>query len=157
MKYLLLLILGCALQIGCATIDPSWSDPKDKKLSKKEQAQLAKLRQYLTSTKDQDDFLGSNDQIKTQLIQKNILTAKKEEAEEHEYFFEIAEAGDIALGMPLELVKKSWGEPDQEWWVPGTESFQMVYSKQVPTAYGYQAQNNIVFIENGKVQGWEKK
>ncbi len=65
--------------------------------------------------------------------------------------------GDIVLGMPQDLVRKSWGEP-QNIEVSGNPVYKnekWKYSKQVSTAQGYRNEERVVFFEGGRVVGWE--
>lgn len=70
---------------------------------------------------------------------------------------DLVEAQDIALGMPEELVKKSWGEPEAID-VSGNPVFKNQrwrYHKYVSTESGYKNEKKTVFFEGGKVVGWE--
>lgn len=63
---------------------------------------------------------------------------------------------DIALGMPREYVRKSWGEP-QSVDVSGDPSFlneRWKYLKYVSSTQGYKQEKKIVYFEGGKVVGW---
>lgn len=70
---------------------------------------------------------------------------------------DIVEAQDIALGMPENLVKKSWGEP-AEVEVSGSPAFhnqRWRYHKFVSSSDGYKSERKTVYFESGKVVGWE--
>ncbi len=70
---------------------------------------------------------------------------------------EIIEAQDIALGMPENLVKRSWGEPS-EIEVSGSPQFhnqRWKYQKFVSTQEGYKSERKTVYFEAGRVVGWE--
>lgn len=70
---------------------------------------------------------------------------------------DLVEAQDIALGMPMTLVKKSWGEPDSVE-VSGNPQFKnerWKYNKYISTPDGYKPEKKLVYFEGGKVVGWE--
>lgn len=70
---------------------------------------------------------------------------------------DLVEAQDIALGMPEELVKKSWGEPESVD-ISGNPLFRNQrwrYNKYVSGQEGYKQERKTVYFEGGKVVGWE--
>lgn len=70
---------------------------------------------------------------------------------------DLIEAHDIALGMPQNLVRQSWGDPDSIE-VSGNPQFKNErwrYNKYVSTQDGYKSEKKAVFFEGGKVVGWE--
>lgn len=63
---------------------------------------------------------------------------------------------DIAMGMPREYVRRSWGEP-QNVDVSGDPLFlneRWKYIRQVSSNQGYKQEKKIVYFEGGKVVGW---
>lgn len=71
---------------------------------------------------------------------------------------DLISAKDIALGMPLELVKRSWGNPDFVE-VAGNAMYgnqRWRYKRYTPSAEGYRLQSRIIYFESGKVAGWEQ-
>lgn len=71
---------------------------------------------------------------------------------------ELIAAKDIALGMPLDLVKRSWGTPDSIE-VAGNAMYgnqRWRYKRYTPTSDGYHLQSRIIYFESGKVAGWEQ-
>jgi len=65
---------------------------------------------------------------------------------------------DIALGMPLELVKRSWGNPDFVE-VAGNSMYgnqRWRYKRYTPSPEGYRLQSRVIYFESGKVAGWEQ-
>lgn len=70
---------------------------------------------------------------------------------------EVVKNQDIALGMPQNLVRKSWGEPDSVE-VSGNPVFKNErwrYFKYVSTMDGYKNEKKTVYFEAGKVVGWD--
>lgn len=65
---------------------------------------------------------------------------------------------DIALGMPAEFVKRSWGNPDSID-VAGNSLYgneRWRYKRYTPSPEGYKLQSRIIYFESGKVAGWEQ-
>lgn len=72
--------------------------------------------------------------------------------------FELAvQTQDIVLGMPADFVKKSWGEPDaiENSGNPIYKNERWKYIKQVSTPNGYHQEKRYVYLEGGRVVGWE--
>ena len=72
-------------------------------------------------------------------------------------FQDLVEAKDIALRMPMTLVRQSWGDPDGVE-VSGNPQFKnerWKYNKYVSTPDGYKSEKKSVYFEGGKVVGWE--
>ncbi len=70
---------------------------------------------------------------------------------------DLVEAKDIAVGMPMTLVKESWGNPDAIE-VSGNPQFKNErwrYNRYVSSQEGYKAEKKSVYFEGGKVVGWE--
>lgn len=70
---------------------------------------------------------------------------------------DLVEAKDIALGMPMNLVKESWGNPDSVE-VSGNPQFKnerWKYNRYVSTPDGYKSERKSVYFEGGRVVGWE--
>lgn len=70
---------------------------------------------------------------------------------------DLVEAKDIAVGMPMALVKESWGNPDAVE-VSGNPQFKNErwrYNRYVSSQEGYKAEKKSVYFEGGKVVGWE--
>lgn len=69
----------------------------------------------------------------------------------------VAEAQDITLGMPQELVRKSWGEPTQveHSGNPIYKNERWKYIRDLPTTSGYKRERRYVYFEGGRVVGWE--
>jgi len=71
----------------------------------------------------------------------------------------IAEAQDIAVGMPENLVRKAWGEPSaiEVAGLPEFRNQKWRYGKFVSSQDGFRPEQKIVYFESGKVVGWEVK
>ncbi len=70
---------------------------------------------------------------------------------------DLIQARDIAVGMPESLVKKSWGEPDviEVSGHPLFKNMRWRYLQQEATEDGFVQQKKSVYIEGGKVTGWD--
>lgn len=64
---------------------------------------------------------------------------------------------DIAIGMPMDYVIKSWGEPmsKQVSGNPFLKNEKWKYSKNISTRDGYKKEDRLVYFEGGRVVGWE--
>lgn len=64
---------------------------------------------------------------------------------------------DIAIGMPMDYVIKSWGEPmsRQVSGNPYLRNEKWKYSRNISTRDGYKKENRLVYFEGGRVVGWE--
>ena len=69
----------------------------------------------------------------------------------------LLEAKDIAVGMPDQFVKQSWGEPDlvEVSGKPEFRNYRWTYNRYVSTNDGYKQERKVVFVEGGKVVGWD--
>ena len=87
-------------------------------------------------------------------INKNKIWSRAKSLKE---FDEVVESADIAVGMPAEYVKKSWGEPDnvETSGNPIYRNERWQYNKQVSTPQGYKNEKRLVYFEGGRVVGWE--
>lgn len=64
---------------------------------------------------------------------------------------------DIAIGMPMDYVQKSWGDPILKE-VSGNPLFKNQkwrYARSVSTQEGFKQEKRTVYFEGGKVVGWE--
>ena len=64
---------------------------------------------------------------------------------------------DIAIGMPMDYVIKSWGEPmaREISGNPYLKNEKWKYSRNISTRDGYKKENRLVYFEGGRVVGWE--
>jgi hypothetical protein len=68
------------------------------------------------------------------------------------------EDGDIALGMPKEAVKESWGDPElmEVAGNPNLGNERWTYTRYLSSAEGFQEEHRIIYFEGGQVIGWER-
>ena len=69
----------------------------------------------------------------------------------------LIEAQDIAVGMPQEYVRRSWGEPlsVEVSGNPIYKNERWKYQRFVSTSQGYRQETRFVYFEGGRVVGWE--
>lgn len=72
-------------------------------------------------------------------------------------FKRVIEAQDIAIGMPNEFVKKSWGPPLQieTSGNPLYKNEKWKYLRSLSSPEGFKQEKRTVYFEGGKVVGWE--
>lgn len=71
---------------------------------------------------------------------------------------ELIEKKDIALGMPQEHVRKSWGNPDviEVAGNPLYKNERWKYRRYISSTEGFKLQKRIIYFEGGKIAGWEQ-
>ncbi|MFP5518706.1 MAG: hypothetical protein ACLGGX_02290 [Bdellovibrionia bacterium] len=70
---------------------------------------------------------------------------------------ELIDTQDIAIGMPQEFVRKSWGDPQNVEYSgnPIYRNERWKYVRQISSPDGYRREVRYVYFEGGKVVGWE--
>lgn len=151
-------------------------DPKNPltEVEKKQILDRKKLRELERSLDSQKERLQysrvlpwlKDDQEKIQMLQipsvegrqvwinKNKIWSRAQNLTDYD---EIVDSQDIAMGMPSEYVKKSWGEPTSVE-VSGNPIYRnerWQYNNQISTPQGYKQQKRFVYFEGGRVVGWE--
>lgn len=123
--------------------------------SSKERLQYSKVLPWLKNDEEKIDLLSIPSVEGRQVwINKNRIWSRAQDLKE---FDDVVESQDIALGMPAEYVKKSWGEPVNIE-VSGNPIYRnerWQYNKQVATPQGYKQEKRHVYFEGGRVVGWE--
>ncbi len=123
--------------------------------SQKERLQYSKILPWLANDIEKIEVLSIPSIEGRQVwINKNKIWSR---AKDLKNFDEIVESQDIALGMPQDYVRKSWGEPTQIE-TSGNSIYKnerWQYLKQVSTPQGYKQESRLVYFEGGRVVGWE--
>jgi len=126
--------------------------------SEKELEQYSKALPYFNSEKEKIDFLSLEDyEAKQSWLNNNKFFKRSLKAKNS--FQNIIASQDIAIGMPISLVKKSWGDP-QSVEISGNEKLRnerWKYLKYVSTPDGFKLEKKIVYFEGGRVVGWEQE
>lgn len=123
--------------------------------SQKERMQYSKVLPWLESDDEKIDFLSIPSIEGRQVwINKNRIWSRAKNLKD---FSDVMEAQDIAMGMPADYVKKSWGEPDgiEVSGNPIYKNERWKYLKQISTPQGYRQEKRLVYFEGGRVVGWE--
>lgn len=123
--------------------------------TQKERIQYSKILPWLGSDSEKIEVLLIPSIEGRQVwINKNKIWSR---AKDLKHFDEIVDSQDIALGMPQDYVRKSWGEPTQIE-TSGNSIYKnerWQYLKQVSTPQGYKQESRLVYFEGGRVVGWE--
>lgn len=123
--------------------------------TQKERLQYSKILPWLGSDSEKIEVLSIPSIEGRQVwINKNKIWSR---AKDLKHFDEIVESQDIAIGMPQDYVRKSWGEPTQVE-TSGNSIYKnerWQYLKQVSTPQGYKQESRLVYFEGGRVVGWE--
>ncbi|WP_413558466.1 hypothetical protein [Bdellovibrio sp. HCB209] len=124
--------------------------------SNKEKEQYSKILPWLTSDAEKVEFLSiPSIEGRQAWINKNKIwsrsTAPKAEMKD------LVETQDIAVGMPQEYVRKSWGDPTSVD-VSGNPIYKNErwrYERQSSSSSGFRKETRFVYFEGGRVVGWE--
>ncbi len=137
-----------------------------------QQLRIKQLENSLSSRKEVEQYSRAlpwfkNDNEKMEFLNQPGFEARQKWLAENDFqgriqrvkaqLKDLVEAQDIALGMPEDLVKKSWGEPEAID-VSGNPLFKNQkwrYHKYISTENGYKNERKTVYFEGGKVVGWD--
>lgn len=123
--------------------------------TQKERLQYSKILPWLQNDLEKIEFLSipSIEGRQVWINKKKIWSRTKNLKQ----FDDVVEAQDIAIGMPADYVRRSWGEPSyvETSGNPIYKNERWQYLKQVPTPQGYKQEIRSVYFEGGKVTGWE--
>lgn len=70
---------------------------------------------------------------------------------------ELIDSQDISVGMPMEYVRRAWGDPIavETSGNPIYKNERWKYSRNVPGSDGFHQQKRYVYFEGGRVVGWD--
>lgn len=123
--------------------------------SQKERLQYSKILPWLSNDQEKIEVLSIPSIEGRQVwINKNKIWSR---AKSLKHFDEVVELQDIAIGMPQDYVRKSWGEPTniETSGNPIYKNERWQYLKQISTPQGYKQETRLVYFEGGRVVGWE--
>ncbi|WP_347356973.1 hypothetical protein [Bdellovibrio sp.] len=124
--------------------------------SRKEREQYSKILPWLKSDAEKIDFLSvPSIEGRQQWINRNNIWSRSQAP--HEEMKGLIETQDIAVGMPQDYVKRSWGDP-MSVEVSGNPIYKnerWKYQKFVSAPEGYRKETRYVYFEGGRVVGWE--
>lgn len=125
-------------------------------LTKQEKQMYSRLLPWFQDDEEKIAFLSqSSFEARQSWAQQSGILNRQ--AQLNSKYKKLIENQDIAIGMPNDLVKKSWGDPLQIE-VSGNPLFKNEkwrYSRSVSSSEGFRQEKRIVYFENGKVVGWE--
>lgn len=125
-------------------------------ITQQDKSLYSKLLPWFTSDEEKLSFLRNSDYedkqkwvMKTRILSRpSLMTAK---------YKKLINNQDIAIGMPNDIVKKSWGDPlNVE--TSGNALFKNEkwrYVRTVSTPDGFKQEKRVVYFEGGRVVGWE--
>lgn len=152
--------------------DPSKSLTNDQLIAIKNRQRVKNLEKTLVSRKEKEQYSKvlpwlKNDSEKIELLTIPYIEGRQQWINSHNIwsrsqspakdFKDILDSQDIVIGMPQELVKKSWGDP-QSIEVSGNPIYKnerWKYVKFISSSDGYKKETRVVYFEDGKVVGWE--
>lgn len=129
----------------------------EKKISTRQERQMySKLLPWFLSDEERINFLSqSTFEDKQEWIQTSGILGRQGTLTQK--YKKLIDSQDIAIGMPNEIVKKSWGDPF-EVEVSGNPLYKnekWKYLRSISSAEGFRQEKRIIYFENGKVVGWE--
>lgn len=126
-------------------------------LTPEEKKQYLRYRPYLNE-QEKVDFLSLEDiYSRERWIQARGLGFSSERYNRN--ISSLVEQSDIALGMPKDAVRDSWGDPDyvEVSGNPKFENERWRFSTPVQTSEDYKIEERFVYFENGRVVGWSTR
>ncbi|UYL09005.1 hypothetical protein B9G69_000255 [Bdellovibrio sp. SKB1291214] len=124
--------------------------------SNKEKEQYSKILPWLQSDAEKVEFLSiPSIEGRQAWINKNKIWNRS--AAPKAEMRDLVETQDIAMGMPQEYVRKSWGDPTSID-VSGNPIYKNErwrYERQSSSTSGYRKETRFVYFEGGRVVGWE--
>jgi hypothetical protein len=125
-------------------------------ISKKEREQYSKVLPWLKNDEEKISFLSiPSIEGRQQWINKKNIWARSQAPQEE--MKSLIDGQDIAVGMPQDYVRRSWGEPlaVEISGNPLYKNERWKYQRQVSTAQGFRKETRTVYFEGGRVVGWE--
>lgn len=129
----------------------------EKRLTTKQEKQMySKLLPWFLDDEERIAFLSqSNFENRQEWIQNSGILSRQNQLGQK--YKRVIDNQDIAIGMPNDLVKKSWGDPVQVETSgnPLYKNEKWKYIRNVSSSEGFKQERRVVYFENGKVVGWE--
>ena len=124
--------------------------------SKKEKEQYSKVLPWFSGDEKKIEFLSIPSNVsRQQWMNKKDIWARTQAPKQE--MRKMVEAQDIAVGMPQEYVKKSWGDPIvvEVSGNPLYRNERWKYQRYTSTPEGFRKETRFVYFEGGRVVGWE--
>lgn len=124
--------------------------------SQKAKEQYSKVLPWLQTDTEKIEFLSipSLEGRQAWINRKNIWGRARVPAARMK---ELIDSQDIAVGMPMEYVRRAWGDPIavEVSGNPVYKNERWRYSRSVPGSDGFHQQKRFVYFEGGRVVGWD--
>lgn len=124
--------------------------------SRQEKEQYSKILPWLTDDQEKIDFLSIQSiEGRQNWINKNNIWARARVPVNR--MKELIDAQDISVGMPMEYVRRAWGDPAsiEVSGNPVYKNARWKYLRSVPGSDGFHQQKRFVYFEGGRVVGWD--
>lgn len=124
--------------------------------TKQEKEQYSKVLPWLKDDEEKIDLLSIPSlEGRQSWINRNNVWSRSRVPVAH--MKELVESQDISIGMPMEFVRKSWGDPVSVE-VSGNPIYKNErwrYIRNVPSSDGFRQEKRFVYFEGGRVVGWD--
>lgn len=124
--------------------------------SKKEREQYSKVLPWLKNDEEKLEFLSiPSIEGRQQWVNKRNIWGRTQAPEAE--MKDLIETQDVAVGMPQDYVRRSWGEPlsVEVSGNPIYKNERWKYQRQISTSQGFRKETRYVYFEGGRVVGWE--
>jgi hypothetical protein len=124
--------------------------------SKQEKLQYSKVLPWLKNDDEKIEMLSVPSLEGRQAwINRNGIWARARLPENR--MKELIDSQDISVGMPMEYVKRAWGDPVavEVSGNPVYKNERWKFTRNVPGSDGFHQQKRSVYFEGGRVVGWE--
>ncbi len=124
--------------------------------SRQEKEQYSKILPWLADDQEKIDFLSIQSlEGRQNWINKNNIWARAKVPANR--MKELIDAQDISVGMPMEYVRRAWGDPTsiEVSGNPIYKNARWKYLRSVPGSDGFHQQKRFVYFEGGRVVGWD--
>ena len=125
-------------------------------ITQQDKSLYSKLLPWFLTDEEKMSFLRNSEYEDKQkwVVQTHILNRPTELSAKYK---RVIDNQDIAIGMPNDLVKKSWGDPlkVESSGNPLYKNEKWRYTRTVSTSEGFKQEKRVVYFEGGRVVGWE--
>lgn len=124
--------------------------------SRQEKDQYSKILPWFKDDEEKISFLSIPSlEGRQQWINKNNIWSRARVPANR--MKDLIDAQDIAVGMPMEYVRRAWGDPVsvESSGNPIYKNARWKYIRNVPGADGFHQQKRFVYFESGRVVGWD--
>lgn len=123
--------------------------------SRREKEQYSKILPWITEEERTEFLRLPNVEARQAWINDNGIWKRAQSPDSETK--QTMDSGDISIGMPMDYVKKAWGEP-QSVEVSGNPLYKnekWKYLRSLSTQDGFRQEKRFVYFEGGRVVGWD--